>query len=323
MGDERPLVSVVAVCYNQARFAVECLESIRRQTYPNLQLIVVDDASTDDSVDVIQQWLDRTGTVATLVLHDENQGICASRNDAFAHVVGDYVSSISIDDVWLPEKLARQVDQMQRLPRSTGLLYSDAYCMNEDGRRLPQRFIESFRSFDTMPEGFIYEELLERNFIPAMTVLARRECYEAAGPYDETLAYEDWDMWLRIAKLYEFAFSPYVDACYRVVSGSLSRRLGTQLWEAALRVQLKHIGYSPEWDAELWGRIARIAYKIDHPQRREYLQLSMRHEGWSRSALLYALTVCRVPYRWIAPVSNARRQLRERMRVARGLPRTI
>ena len=183
-------------------------------------------------------------------------------------------------------------------------------------------FIESFGTFDAMPEGLIYEDLLEANFIPAMTVLARRECYETAGPYDETLVYEDWDMWLRLAKRYEFAFSPHVGASYRVVTGSLSSR-HEQLWESAMRVQLKHIGYSPEWDAVLWRRIARIAYKIDHPQQREYLEMSLRNDGWRHSAFVYGLTACRVPYRWVEPAWNAWRNLRERLRVARGRPRTI
>ena len=322
MGSGGPLVSVVAVCYNQARFAVECLESIRCQTYPNLQLILVDDASSDGSASVIQDWLDRTDTVATFVRHTENQGVCRSRNDAFAHVEGDYVAATSVDDVWLPEHLARAVDLIQRLPRTTGVVYADAYCIEEDGRRLPQMFIESFGTFDAMPEGLIFEDLLQANFIPAMTVLGRRECYEAAGPFDETLVYEDWDMWLRLAKRYEFAFSPHVGASYRVVSGSLSTR-HEQLWESAMRVQLKHIGYSPEWDAVLWRRIARIAYKIDHPQQREYLEMSLRHDGCRHSAFLCGLTACRVPYRWIAPAWNAGRNLRERLRVARGRPRTI
>ena len=119
MGSGGPLVSVVAVCYNQARFVVEGLESIRCQTYPNLQLILVDDASSDGSASVIQDWLDRTDTVATFVRHTENQGVCRSRNDAFAHVEGDYVAATSVDDVWLPEHLARAVDLIQRLPRTT------------------------------------------------------------------------------------------------------------------------------------------------------------------------------------------------------------
>jgi glycosyltransferase involved in cell wall biosynthesis len=256
------------------------------------------------------------------VRHTENQGVCRSRNDAFEHIVGDYVAATSADDVWLPEHLARAVDLIQRLPRSTGLVYGDAYCIDEDGRRRPQMFIESYGNFHTMPEGFIYEDLLRDNFIPAMTVLARRECYEAAGPYDETLVYEDWDMWLRLAKRYEFAFSPYVGASYRVVSGSLSRRR-ERLLESAIRVLLKHIGYSREWDAVLWKRIAWIAYEIDHPQRREYLKISLRHNGWRHSAFLYGLTACRVPHRWITPVWEAPSKLWERLRVARERPRTI
>jgi glycosyltransferase involved in cell wall biosynthesis len=91
-----------------------CPESIRAQTYRNIQLILADDASTDGSVDLIRGWLARTETDCTLVLHEQNQGICRTRNDALA-----YVSSLSTDDVWLPDKLADQVAQLEEAPVPT------------------------------------------------------------------------------------------------------------------------------------------------------------------------------------------------------------
>jgi glycosyltransferase involved in cell wall biosynthesis len=299
---EAAVVTVIASCFNHERFVVECLESIRAQTYPRIQLVVCDDGSADRSVEIAGHWLEQTGTEATFIVHEESHGICRTRNEMLRHARGAYVSSISADDVWLPDKLARQVELMERLPLSVGVVYGDAERMDEAGRPLPRMFIECFRDFERMPQGNVYEALLDGNFIPSMTTLVRRECFEEVGPYDESLAYEDWDMWLRVAQRFEFAFSPYVSARYRIVRGSLSEALGERLWESALRIQAKHLGYGPEWDAALTRRMARIAYKLDHPGQREYLREARRAGGRRGTGALSTLQAFGIPYRRLVPL---------------------
>jgi glycosyltransferase involved in cell wall biosynthesis len=317
-----PLVTVIATCFNHERFVVECLESIRAQSYPSIQLIVADDCSTDGSVALIREWLNETGTACTLIVHEENQGVCRTRNEMLSHARGKYVSSISTDDTWLPEKLAVQVKQMEELPRSVGVVYGDAERMDIDGRPLPDTFIREIGTVKQSPHGDLYETLLERNFIPAGTTLVRRECYETVGTYDESLIYEDWDMWLRIARRYEFAFSPHIGTRYRVHPASLSHSLsdqhgGSLWWEADMAIFLKHLGHSPAWDAVLWDRIARAAYRLDHPERLEYARANLRM-GRDRPALaLYALCRAGIPYRRIAPLKRAANTLAATLRRAR------
>jgi hypothetical protein len=103
-----------------------------------------------------------------------------------------------------------------------GVVYCDAARMDGDGKPLPRTFIEHVGTVGDPPEGDLYETLLARNFLPAGSTLVRRECYEAVGPFDESLAYEDWDMWLRIARRYRFAFSPRIGVRYRVHPSSLT-----------------------------------------------------------------------------------------------------
>jgi glycosyltransferase involved in cell wall biosynthesis len=221
--DAGPLVTVIAVCYNQGRYLVECLESIRKQTYQNIELIIVDDCSYDNSVALIRGWLDATGVRATVITHSENQGICRTFNEAVRRASGKYVSIVAADDVYLPNKTEVQVEMFERLPATVGVIYSDAWQMDADGNPLPEKFIESHRKFQTMPEGNMFPVLLEGNFIPAMTTLIHRQCYETVGLYDEKLVYEDYDMWLRISRHYSFAFSPVIAATYRVVPTSMTR----------------------------------------------------------------------------------------------------
>jgi glycosyltransferase involved in cell wall biosynthesis len=236
-----PLVSAMVLCYNQARFVVECLEGVKAQNYPNLELIVNDDASKDNSVAVIHDWLAKNSIPHHFLKNKTNQGICRSVNNILRQARGKYTSGIAADDVWLPGKLRTQVELMERLPAKVGVVYSDALQMNESGRLLPERFIDSHRRFETMPAGNIHNILWEGNFIPAMTTLIRRDCFEKVGMYDETLFYEDWDMFLRISRCFDFAYSDEVSAKYRIVGTSMIRSQWARMLDAMCQICVKHL----------------------------------------------------------------------------------
>jgi glycosyltransferase involved in cell wall biosynthesis len=236
-----PSVTAMVMCYNHARFVTECLESVRAQNYPNLELIINDDASQDDSVEVIKQWLAKTDIRHRFLRSEKNQGLCRSLNRALSQAQGKYISGIAADDAWLPGKLLTQVEMLEQLPASVGVVYSDAFQMDEQGRVLPERFIEAHRSFSTMPTGNLQALLWGGNFIPPMTTLVRRECYQAVGLFDESLYYEDWDMWLRIARQFEFAYSEHVSAKYRLVSTSMIRSQYSRINQCMCQVCLKHL----------------------------------------------------------------------------------
>src|SRR2546423_132834 len=222
---DRPLVSVLVVCYNHARYVEECLDSVLNQTYENIELIIIDDSSQDDSASVIQRWLVTNNFTATFFRHHQNTGICKTFNAALQRANGVYICVLAADDVYLPHKIEDQVRILENLPTKVGVVYSDAWQMDANGNPLAEKFIEAHRRFQVMPEGNLFSVLLEGNFIPALATTIRRECFETVGPYDEELVYEDFDMWLRIARHYDFAFSPTISAKYRLVPGSITRVL--------------------------------------------------------------------------------------------------
>jgi len=234
-----PLVSTIVLSYNQSRFVVETLESIRAQTYKATQSIIVDDCSSDDSVAIIDRWLHDHGIHCTFVRHQENKGICKSLNEALSVANGKYISMVASDDVWLPDKLERQVEIMESQPVSVGVLYSDAFQMDDHGHALPDMFIEAHRKLAEMPQGLILDTLLAGNFIPAMTTLIRRSCYAEVGLYDESLPWEDWDMWLRLAREYSFVYSPTPSAKYRIHNNSLSHSKRACILKGVFSVCLK------------------------------------------------------------------------------------
>lgn len=237
-----PLVTAIAVCYNHERFVKECLESIKHQDYPNLELLIVDDCSKDTSAALIREWLKNNPSLnAQFIDHRSNQGLCKSLNEAVTLGCGDYFGIIAADDVWEPWKTIEQVRILQNLQHGIGIIYSDARQIDEEGNLLPKTFIETHYAFQHPPEGWIHETLWKGNFIAALTVMVRRCVFETVGSYDEALFYEDWDFWLRASQHYAFTF--YADPCarYRIVSTSMQRASENRIYESTAAIYVKYL----------------------------------------------------------------------------------
>jgi len=220
-----PPITVIALCFNHARFLVSCLESVRAQTCQDFQLIVCDDCSRDQSQSLISEWLSCHYPDALFIRHSRNVGLCPTLNEALSHATGRYVSMIATDDSWEPEKLAQQLAAFERLSNDVAVLYSDAHQMNEAGQRLPMSFMQAHAVTGDAPRGRIFSRIADGNFIPAMATLIRLEALRAVGGYDESLTYEDFDMWLRLADRYSFEFVPGKLANYRLVATSMVRTI--------------------------------------------------------------------------------------------------
>jgi glycosyltransferase involved in cell wall biosynthesis len=296
MSTERatPTVSVVAVCYNHARFLVEALESVRTQSFSDWELIVVDDCSPDDSVERIRAWQREHSVEMELVVHERNQGVCRTLNDGVRRARGRYLAVMPCDDRWLPERLALGVELMERLPPRVGVAYSDALLIDEDGAPLPGMFIARHHQppFPRMPEGDVFAELLAGNFIPGMTALIRRECFTEVGLFDETLAYEDWDFWLRVAERHLFAYIPQPTACYRISAGSMVHTATLRMAESDVGIYRRWLRRAPAHAALIRRRITEVTgtlYRLDHPRRRRLLLLRLcTQPSLGNAALLLA-----------------------------------
>jgi len=260
-----PLVSAIAVCYNHERYVHDCLESIRAQDYSNLQIIIADDGSKDMSSLLIGRWIEQNPSLRVTFLHNEqNLGVCKTLNRALSAAQGKYISMIATDDVWEPGKIGEQVRVMESLPERTGVLYSDAYRIDESGAPMAKRFIESHRAFSRMPEGDIQEILWQDNFIPAMTTLIRRSVFERVGMYDENLFYEDWEMWLRISERYHFAYFPRPTAKYRIVRNSISKSSVEKMTLANEVIFIKYLlrkGVPKKLHSQAFNFAVRRAYR--------------------------------------------------------------
>lgn len=223
---DTPVVSVVAVCYNHARFVTACLDSIKNQTFKSLELIIVDDCSSDNSVCLINEWVARSGIHVIFIEHKTNLGLCRTLNEALTYVRGRFVSFVATDDIYFSGKIERQLDLFEELDDTFAISYGDMMMIDEDGRPLPGLMLDWVRAkYGTPPSGKLLDVLLDTNVITAPTVMFRSEVFKVVGGFDEGLSYEDYDMWLRIAQRYNIAYCDAVLAQYRIVSTSMQRTL--------------------------------------------------------------------------------------------------
>jgi glycosyltransferase involved in cell wall biosynthesis len=302
---EMPLVSAIVLCYNHARFVVEALESVRLQTYPRIQLIILDDCSKDASVSIIKNWIEQCGFDCIFLRHERNQGLCASLNHALEHAQGKYLAAFAADDLWLPNKTAYQVELLERGPEIVAVTFSDAFQINDAGARLPEAFISAHRPMPRIPTGKIFDQLWEGNFIPAMTAMIRRKCLEQVGHYDESLAYEDWDMWLRLSQRFEFLFCPEPLACYRLVGTSMVRTMMPAILESSARICVKLLesgGLDRSQRSLATSRLlhhAKSRYYDKFPDASRWLRLALSYKFDPWAFVLLACVGLRIPPWWV------------------------
>ncbi|UOQ51330.1 glycosyltransferase family 2 protein [Hymenobacter cellulosivorans] len=219
-----PLVTIVALCYNHAPFLAAALDSILAQTYPHLEVLLVDDASTDGSATILRDYAARN-PAWELHLLPENQGNCRAFNQAFRRSRGEFVVDFATDDVLLPERIAQQVACFQRLEPDYGVVFTDAELIDEASRFVRRHYRRDAAGLHPRPaSGWVFADVLSRYFISTPTMLMRRATLEQLGGYDETLAYEDFDFWVRAARHWRFYFLDQVTTQKRLHPSSMSRR---------------------------------------------------------------------------------------------------
>ena len=220
-----PTVSVITLCFNHARFVVECLDSIRTQTHQDFELIIMDDCSTDDSAVIISDWIIRHRFQCKFIRHKINAGICKTLNEAISLSSGDWICMIASDDRWRSNRIESHMKLAQHQFNHVAVIYSDTAQIDESGQPISKTFLESQRPGFILPSGRVFENLIDRNFVHPLASTIRREAIIKVGGYDERLATEDYDMWLRLAQKYEFLYSNEIISDYRIVSTSVTRTL--------------------------------------------------------------------------------------------------
>jgi len=224
--------------------------SVKRQTFDDFELIVVDDGSTDATPDLVAGFDDPR---LCYIRHEENHGVSAARNAGLAMSRGRFIAFIDSDDEWLPEKLEREVRAIDAEPEETGVVYSSFWLIKDGQRRIVPspitRWVSHLPSRVRRLEGDLSVSLQQGNFIALHAALIRRVCFERVGGFDEQFrSLEDWDLWLRIADQFDFRFVSIPSSYKYYTADSLST--DQEIDVSAAKLMLSKYGSGRSW-AEL------------------------------------------------------------------------
>ncbi len=264
---DTPLVSVVTATYNMGRYVREAVDSVLAQDWPALEVIVVDDGSTDDTAAALAAY---EGEPRVRVIRQANAGQTAAKNAGLRAARGAYVGFCDADNAWLPGKLARQVPLLEAAP-AAAVAYGDIVLMDSDGRPLPAPPVRRHG-------GRITRHLLLENFVTFNTALVRRRVLEELGGFDASLRMAiDYDLWLRISTRWEFLYLPEPLARYRIWGGQMSHRTDER-FANFLRLFERFLAAHPDC---VTPAEARRAWAVNYAQRGR----SLAERGRRREAL--------------------------------------
>lgn len=213
-----PKVTICIPSHNYGRFLPEAIESALSQAYPLIETIIVDDGSTDDSLEIAESYATKEPSRVRVYTHPgrRNLGISATINLAFQKSSGEYWSIMGADDLLYPRKTTQQVEYLEN-HRKICWVYSHAHSVDQHGKLRPDLWGQ-----DLTRHREPLESLIAANRIPAMTVLARRKCIEHVGKHIEKLLYSDWEFWVRLAANHRVGFIKKALVQYRVHGQNIS-----------------------------------------------------------------------------------------------------
>lgn len=235
---EQPLVSVIVVSYNHSKYIRENLDSIKAQTYPNIELIVADDASADNSVEVFEAWLSENHYPAKKIFHKQNTGLATTLNECLELITGKYVKLIAADDFLHPESIAQCVAKLEELGEEYGMVFTDFYTVDDNSETIDSYLKTPLSIFDN--HTLRYDALLEQNRIIAPTTLIHTSILKKTGLYTPNFILEDYDRWLRIGKINKIYFINSKLCYYRRHENNVSQIKHRQMFFEDLYLKMKY-----------------------------------------------------------------------------------
>lgn len=323
-----PTVSVLIGVYNEEQYIEASLQSLLDQTFDDFEIIVVDDCSTDSSVEIIQSFDDPR---IRLIENETNLGLTKSLNRALDAAEGRYVARQDADDLSHPSRLDREVAYLES-HEEVALVGTGAYLIDGDGVIQQKR---------TVLESVSFDDLVEKNHIIHGSILARKDVFESVGQYDDLFQYsQDLDMWLRIAEEHEIRNIPeplyyfrihdesvyfsskensmlYAQLALERATGGVTDDVLRDIHQNGIEVYYKHL--TDEQQQTFHESLAERYLRYGHlEEAREQCRRAFESDGWSTKARLLCLlsylgrTPTNVVHETVRRVTNVKLELRNR-----------
>ena len=270
-----PTVSVVLNCYNHEAWVAEAIDSVLRQTFADLELIIIDNGSTDGSRAVIQRFDDPR---IKLMLNDDNQPISRRLNEGITEAEGEFVSILYSDDFFLPHKLAKQVALFRALPADVGVVYGPSLGLND---RTGERWqLPSAGLSGAMLPALFYSHF--KGGIDMSSPLVRRQCYERF-PFIETVFAEGEAIFFRIALAWRFHFDPEPLVVLRDHGGNMGKAVKAN--HDMLMASLDALENDPDFRPSLQAPLNDFRSDIFRNHAWLMLRMGSGDDGWIRDKL--------------------------------------
>jgi len=215
----KSIVSIITPSYNSLKFIAKTINSVLDQTYQEWEMIIIDDCSSDASIDIIEKYIENDNRIKCIKL-EKNVGPANARNVGIQEAKGKYIAFLDSDDIWFPNKLEKQIEFMQK--NDLSLTYSSYETIDENNLKINIRFVK---------EEISYEDMLKSNHIGNLTGIY--DCEKIGKYYMDDVGHEDYTLWLKIMKDVQVTQGIKESlASYRIVSNSISaNKLKVLKWQ--------------------------------------------------------------------------------------------
>ena len=238
MESSLPLVSIVTPSYNQDRYLAKTIESVLNQSYPNIEYIVIDGGSQDNSVDIIKRYQDQIN----YWISEPDRGQTDAINKGFSTANGDIYAWLNSDDTYEEKAVAEAVSFLQSHP-DIGMVYGDANFINSDGRVIG-KFNAKQTNYNRLRRGGVY--------IPQQAAFWRGELWHKVGPLDPQFYFAmDYDLWTRLAKIAELRYIPKLWANFRLHEDAKTISADDRCWPEMLKIHRRDGG---SWFSVIYAR---------------------------------------------------------------------
>ena len=220
-----PLVTVICLCYNHEKYVIESLNSVLNQSYPNIELFIADDCSSDNSVKVIENWLLENPEIK-FKANKVNLGNTKTFNLLFKESKGEFIIDLAADDVLEKDCVSKQIKAFLK-NKDVAIVYGNMELISEGNIHLGYYYpVNNSKKVITIPAtGDIYKSVLSQaSKICSVTSMTKRKILEELGGYDETLGFEDLDIWIRASRKYPFFFIDEILVKRRELATSLGNQ---------------------------------------------------------------------------------------------------
>lgn len=279
-------VSIILPAYNRETLVARAIDSVLAQTYRDFELIIVDDASTDGTRAVLERYRDVPRV--TLILSDVNRGGAGARNFGLEHAGGELIAFQDSDDIWLPHKLAAQVEALDANPQA-GLCYCGSlFSEGNKSYYIPEPVFDRY-------DGDMSREILRRNTTSTQVLVVRREVLALAGDFDASLKrFQDWDLMIRIAQITPFVFLPEPMVVICATPGNISSFVANDaICRGAILAKYAAIfAKAPEHGARNHYITGRVWQKLGEPAKaRPHFRAALAARPGIKPALSWAASL--------------------------------